>query len=169
MPAVAFEVEFTALELPGPVGQENAQFLFSPNPGRSPSPLAETASGGELSRVMLALVSILSRYQRQPTLIFDEIDAGLGGRTAEAVAERLLALARRVQVLCVTHLPAVASVGSGHYVVEKVSDAGSTSVTVKAVKKEERVVEIARMLSGDASPKTARKLATDLLRGKRDA
>lgn len=167
MPGVLFEVEFTVLEEPGPGGLEQAQFLFSPNPGRPALPLAETASGGELSRVMLALVSILSRYQRQPTLVFDEIDAGLGGRTAEAVAERLAALARRVQVLCVTHLPVVAAVGSGHYVVEKQSDEKSTTVQVKAVKKDDRVSEIARMLSGDTSPKTARKLAAELLRGKK--
>ena len=169
MPSVAFEVEFTELDKPGPHGRESAQFLFSPNPGRRPSPLAETASGGELSRVMLALVSILSRYQRQPTLIFDEIDVGLGGRTAEAVADRLVALAKKAQVLCVTHLPVVAAAGSGHYVVEKTSGPDSTTVNVTLVRKEERVQEIARMLSGDASPKTARKLATDLLRGKRDA
>lgn len=167
MPSVAFEVEFTDLAQPGPTGREAAQFLFSPNPGRTASPLAETASGGELSRVMLALVSILSRYQRQPTLIFDEIDSGLGGRTAEAVAERLAALAKRVQVLCVTHLPVVAAAGAGHYVVEKMSDAESTTVTVKSVRKDERVSEIARMLSGDTSPKTARKLATELLRGRK--
>jgi DNA repair protein RecN (Recombination protein N) len=169
MPSVAFEVEFSELEQPGPNGLESAQFLFSPNPGRPASPLAETASGGELSRVMLALVSILSRHQRQPTLIFDEIDVGLGGRTAEAVAERLAALSRRVQVLCVTHLPVVAAAGNGHYVVEKVSDEQSTTVTVKQVRKDDRVGEIARMLSGDSSPKTARRLATDLLRGKREA
>lgn len=169
MPSVTFEVEFSPLQQPGPNGLESAQFLFSPNPGRTATPLAETASGGELSRVMLALVSILARHQRQPTLIFDEIDVGLGGRTAEAVAERLVALAKRAQVLCVTHLPVVAAAGSGHYVVEKTSGPESTTVSVTSVKKEERVSEIARMLSGDASPKTARKLATDLLRGKRDA
>lgn len=167
MPSVGFEVEFQVLEQPGPSGLESAQFLFSPNPGRPPSPLAETASGGELSRVMLALVSILSRHQRQPTLIFDEIDVGLGGRTAEAVAERLAALARRVQVLCVTHLPVVAAAGTGHYVVEKQSDAATTTVSVKSVRKDERVGEIARMLSGDSSPKTARRLATDLLKGRK--
>lgn len=167
MPSVSFQVEFTELDQPGPNGRENAQFLFSPNPGRPASPLAETASGGELSRVMLALVSILSRYQRQPTLIFDEIDSGLGGRTAEAVAERLATLAKRVQVLCVTHLPVVAAAGSGHYVVEKTSDADSTTVSVKSVRKDDRIGEIARMLSGDTSPKTARKLATELLRGRK--
>jgi DNA repair protein RecN (Recombination protein N) len=169
MASVRFEVEFELLDQPGPHGSEEAQFLFSPNPGRPPQPLAETASGGELSRVMLALISILSRFCKQPTLVFDEIDAGLGGRTAEAVAERLAALSRRVQVLCVTHLPVVAAAGSGHYVVEKVSEAESTTVRVKALKHDERVAEIARMLSGDASPRTARKLATDLLRSRRSA
>ena len=166
MPSVKFLVEFSDLPRPGPHGAENVQFLFSPNPGRRPMPLAETASGGELSRVMLALVSILSRHQPQPTLIFDEIDVGLGGRTAEAVAERLAGLAQRVQVLCVTHLPVVAAAGSGHYVVEKNSDAEQTTVVVRAVTKDDRVLEIARMLTGDSSPKTARKLAGDLLKGK---
>lgn len=166
MPSVKFVVEFSELAQPGPHGLENVQFLFSPNPGRRPTPLAETASGGELSRVMLALVSILSRYQPQPTLIFDEIDVGLGGRTAEAVAERLAGLAQRVQVLCVTHLPVVAAAGGGHYVVEKNSDFDQTTVSVRAVTKDERVGEIARMLSGDSSPKAARKLAGDLLKGK---
>lgn len=166
MPSVRFLVEFTELTQPGPNGAESIQFLFSPNPGRRPTPLAETASGGELSRVMLALVSILSRHQPQPTLIFDEIDVGLGGRTAEAVAERLAGLAQRVQVLCVTHLPVVAAAGSGHYVVEKSSDQEQTTVSVRAVAKEDRIEEIARMLSGDSSPKTARKLAADLLKRK---
>ncbi len=169
MPSVTFEVEFAPLSEPGPTGLETAQFLFSPNPGRRATPLAETASGGELSRVMLALVSILSRYQRQPTLIFDEIDVGLGGRTAEAVAERLANLAKRVQVLCVTHLPVVAAAGSGHYVVEKTAEDEQTTVSVRAVTKDARVGEIARMLSGDSSPKAARKLAGDLLKGKRDS
>lgn len=166
MPAVNFEVEFTPLTQLAANGQESVQFLFSPNPGRPLSGLAETASGGELSRVMLALVTILSRYQRQPTLIFDEIDVGLGGRTAEAVAQRLAELARRVQILAVTHLPVVASAGDGHYVVEKVSDADSTTVTVKRVLRDDRVKEIARMLSGDSSPKTARQLATALLKAR---
>ena len=167
MPSVVFEVEFERFVDPGATGLETAQFLFSPNPGRRATPLAETASGGELSRVMLALVSILSRYQRQPTLIFDEIDVGLGGRTAEAVAERLANLAKRVQVLCVTHLPVVAAAGTGHYVVEKTSEEEQTTVSVRAVTKDDRVGEIARMLSGDSSPKAARKLAGDLIKGRR--
>ena len=163
MPKGAFQVEFEALEEFSPWGSERAQFLFSPNPGQPPTPLAETASGGELSRVMLALISILSRFQSQPTLIFDEIDVGLGGRTAEAVAQKLSRLAGRAQVLCVTHLPVVAAAGSGHLVVEKHARKNKTTVTVHVVEQEERVTELARMLSGDASKKQARELATELL------
>lgn len=163
MPAVGFEVEFRALDSPGPNGGEAAQFLFSPNPGRTNTPLAETASGGELSRVMLALVSILSRYQQQPTIIFDEIDTGMGGRTAEAVADRLRALAERVQLLCVTHLPVVAAAADSHLLVEKVSRAKTTVVTVERVEDDIRVAEVARMLSGDSSQKKAQTLAKDLL------
>jgi DNA repair protein RecN (Recombination protein N) len=163
MPKVAFQVEFVRTADYGPSGFDQAQFLFSPNPGRAPTPLAETASGGELSRVMLALVSILSRFQKQPTLIFDEIDAGLGGRTAEAVASRLARLAKTVQVLCVTHLPVVAAAATGHYVVEKRSEDRGTSVSVVEVKADRRVEEVARMLSGDASKRRARELAMELL------
>jgi DNA repair protein RecN (Recombination protein N) len=163
MPKVAFEVEFRQAEQFGPEGKDGAQFLFSPNPGRPPTPLAETASGGELSRVMLALVSILSRYQAQPTLVFDEIDVGLGGRTAEAVARKLSKLAQKVQVLCVTHLPVVAAAGTGHLVVEKVSGKKTTRVNVARVVDDSRVEEVARMLSGGASQKRARELAVELL------
>ena len=163
MSKVAFQVEFSVLDDFGPEGCDRAQFLFSPNPGQPPKPLAETASGGELSRVMLALVSILSRFQKQPTLIFDEIDAGLGGRTAEAVAGRLARLARKVQVLCVTHLPVVAAAGDGHLVVEKITSDQSTKVSVFRVDKSRRIEEVARMLSGDASQQRARELATELL------
>ncbi len=163
MPKVAFQVEFQPTEGFTPDGCERAQFLFSPNPGRAPSPLAETASGGELSRVMLALVSALSRFQKQPTFVFDEIDVGLGGRTAEAVAAKLRRLAGKVQVLCVTHLPVVAAAGSGHLVVEKTSEGSTTKVTVSEVRERERVLELARMLSGGLSSQRATELATELL------
>jgi DNA repair protein RecN (Recombination protein N) len=163
MPKVAFEVEFRPLDEFGPDGKEQAQFLFSPNPGRAPSPLAETASGGELSRVMLALVSIGSRCQERPTLVLDEIDTGLGGRTAEAVAAKLSRLAGRVQVVCVTHLPVVAAAADGHLVVEKTTGKDHTAVSVSEVLEGGRVAEIARMLSGDASKDRARELAEELL------
>jgi DNA repair protein RecN (Recombination protein N) len=163
MPKVAFQVEFQVLDDFGPDGKEHAQFLFSPNPGRAPSALAETASGGELSRVMLALVSIGSRCQERPTLVLDEIDTGLGGRTAEAVAAKLSRLAKRLQVICVTHLPVVAAAADGHLVVEKMTGKNHTAVSVHEVSDESRVAEIARMLSGDASKDRARELAEELL------
>ncbi|MCA9775059.1 MAG: DNA repair protein RecN [Candidatus Eremiobacteraeota bacterium] len=163
MPKVAFQVEFQPTEDFGPDGKEQAQFLFSPNPGRPPSALSETASGGELSRVMLALVSIGSRSQERPTLVLDEIDTGLGGRTAEAVAAKLARLGGRVQVICVTHLPVVAAAATGHLVVEKTAGKSSTTISVREVRNAERVDEVARMLSGDASKKRARELAEELL------
>lgn len=163
MPKVAFQVDFEELEEFAPDGLDRAQFLFSPNPGRPPVALAETASGGELSRVMLGLVSILSRFQERPTLVLDEIDAGLGGRTAEAVASKLSRLGQKVQVLCVTHLPVVAAAGDGHLVVEKRAGEKSTLVTVSQVDSEGRVDEVARMLSGDSSQRRARDLAVELL------
>ena len=163
MPKVAFQVEFQPTEDFGPDGKEQAQFLFSPNPGRPPSALSETASGGELSRVMLALVSIGSRSQERPTLVLDEIDTGLGGRTAEAVAAKLARLGGRVQVICVTHLPVVAAAAGGHLVVEKTAEKDSTTISVREVRDAERVDEVARMLSGDASKKRARELAEELL------
>lgn len=163
MPAVVFRVSLSRRSSLGPTGNEDCEFLFSPNPGHPPSPIAETASGGELSRVMLALVSILSSFQKQPTLIFDEIDVGLGGRTAEAVAARLSELAQRAQVLCVTHLPVVAAAGSCHFVVEKSSSVDETLISVKKLGPKQRVEEIARMLSGNQSKSRARQLATDLL------
>lgn len=169
MPKVAFQVDFEPVEEFSSTGLERAQFLFSPNPGQPPTPLAETASGGELSRVMLALVSIQSRFQNQPTLIFDEIDVGLGGRTAEAVATKLSRLAARAQVLCVTHLPVVAAAGQGHLVVEKTAGKKTTSVTVREVTKEDRISELARMLSGNASKKQARELAEELLQNRVEA
>ncbi len=163
MANVKFSVEFRVRSEPGPSGSEEVRFLFSPNPGRPLVPLSETASGGELSRVMLALVAIISRHQSQPTLIFDEIDAGLGGRTAESVAARLADLAQRVQVLCVTHLPVVAAVGQQHLVVTKAVIDGRTVVQVETVAGEERVGELARMLSGDTATEKARTLALGLL------
>ncbi len=163
LPGVEFTVELKALPAPAFQGAEEARFLFRPNPGRPPAPLAETASGGELSRVMLALVSLLSRHQRQPTLIFDEIDAGLGGRAAEAVADRLRELSRRVQVLCVTHLPVVAAAGEVQFRVQKSTGQGRAVVLVESLDQDQRVEELARMLSGESAVEASRQLAVGLL------
>ncbi len=125
-------------------GVDSVAFLFSANPGIEPQPLGRAASGGELSRVMLALKDVLAASSGIPTVVFDEIDAGVGGRTAVAVAGRLRSLAESVQCLCITHLPQIAAAAGTHFVVEK--DGGR--VSVRRIDGDERVEELARMLGG---------------------
>jgi len=145
MPAAEFRVGLTPLEHPGPDGLEEIQLLFSANPSLGLSPLEKAASGGELSRVMLAL-ALLTGSEAE-TVVFDEIDAGVGGEAAWQVAERLARLARERQVLVVTHLPQIAARAQNHYRVVK----NETGVQVQLVQGEERVRELARMLSGSYS------------------
>lgn len=142
-------------------GIDTVEFLFSANPGEAPKPLSKVASGGELSRLMLALKGILADVDRVPVLIFDEVDAGIGGRTAESVGMRLKNLAKRHQVLCITHLPQIAAMGDFHLMIEKGQRKDGVYVRVKKLSSEERQEEIARMLSGkatDISLKHAREL-----------
>lgn len=131
-----------------PNGLDKVEFLFSANPGEPPRPLAKIASGGELSRVMLALKTILADFDSVPVLIFDEVDAGIGGRTAESVAKRLKTISNKHQVLCTTHLPQIASKGDAHLKIEKGRRNERVYVEVKELKGRERLNEIARMLSG---------------------
>lgn len=151
MEKARFEVSFSGLDAPGPRGADKAEFLFSANPGEPPKPLSRVASGGELSRVMLALKVILSRADMVPTLIFDEVDSGVGGQTASALGRKLREAAQGRQVICITHLPQIASQADGHYVVEKFSEGGRTRVDVRKLDKEERVKEVARMMGGVGS------------------
>jgi len=132
----------------GPHGADRVEIELSANPGEPPRPLHRIASGGELSRVMLALRRVAGRRDPVPTLIFDEIDAGIGGRTATVVADKLLDTAADHQVLCVTHLPQIAAVADAHFVVEKEVDAGRTTTRVRPVDGTDREREIARMLAG---------------------
>lgn len=129
-------------------GFDKVSFLFSANLGESPSPVNKVASGGELSRLMLAIKSHLEENDPVPTLIFDEIDAGIGGDAGQAVAEKLWKLGRRHQVLCVTHLASIAALADHHYVVQKSEHDGRTVADVRLLSQEGRVSEIARMLSG---------------------
>ncbi|MEW6045482.1 MAG: DNA repair protein RecN [Bacillota bacterium] len=163
MPKARFEVVLEAAE-PGPSGLERASFLFSANPGEPPRPLARVASGGELSRTMLACRTVLAGLDPVPVLVFDEPDAGLGGRAAQAVAERLARLGRLRQVLVVTHLPQVASMADFHLSVRKLEKDGATQVEVGALSAEERVQELARMLGGARVTESAERHATELLR-----
>ncbi|MBM4146357.1 MAG: DNA repair protein RecN [Nitrospira sp.] len=129
-------------------GMDRVEFLFSANPGEPPKPLLKIASGGELSRVMLALKSILADFDSIPVLIFDEVDAGIGGKTAESVGKKLKAIANKHQVLCTTHLPQIASMGDCHLKTEKSQRGERVYVEVKELTGKERLNEVARMLSG---------------------
>ncbi|MEW6068926.1 MAG: DNA repair protein RecN [Nitrospirota bacterium] len=144
-----------------PHGLDKIEFLFSANPGESPKPLAKIASGGELSRVMLALKSIFADFDSIPVLIFDEVDAGIGGKTAVSVGEKLKKISAKHQVLCTTHLPQVAVEGDSHFKIEKGQKDERVYVEVNELKGKDRVDEIARMLSGkitDVSLKHAKEL-----------
>ena len=134
----------------GPYGKDNVEFLISANPGNPLLPLAKIASGGELSRVMLALKTIFAQNDSVETLIFDEIDTGIGGEVAVAVGSHMKNLAKNRQIFCITHLASIAVYADNQIKIEKAVSGGITSSNVHAVKGEERVAEIARMLSGDA-------------------
>lgn len=165
MPGARFEVELEPLTEPGPYGGEQVRFLASLNPGFGLRPLARIASGGELSRVMLALKSILARQDRVPTLVFDEIDAGIGGTVATAVAAKLREVAEDHQVFVITHLAQLASRGHQHLRVNKDEREGVALTTVESLHGPGRVREIARMLGGDPDSKTSLAHAEELLAG----
>jgi DNA repair protein RecN (Recombination protein N) len=147
----------------GPNGGELVEFLVSTNPGMPASPLKDAASGGELSRIMLAL-SGLAPDGAERTLVFDEIDAGVGGNTARAVGERLRAIASGQQILCITHLPQVASLAATHFVLEKGAAGGQTRATVERVSGDELVAEIVRMLGAESGDAAASRHARQLLK-----
>ncbi len=145
-------------------GVDRAEFLVSANPGEPLRPLARVASGGELSRIMLAVKTVLAGLDRIPTLVFDEVDIGIGGRTARIVGERLLGVSSGRQVLCVTHLPQIASLADSHYNIEKHVRGKRTVVRVKPLGGQDRIDEIARMLGGREITDTTRRHAAELLR-----
>ena len=132
----------------GPKGVDNIEFMISPNVGEKLRPLARIVSGGEVSRIMLALKSILSEVDQVPTLIFDEIDSGVGARLGEVIAQKLKALSKKRQVICVTHLPQIACRAGRHFYIEKYILNNQTGIRLKEMEGEERVKEIARMLDG---------------------
>jgi DNA repair protein RecN (Recombination protein N) len=151
----------------GPGGMDQVRFLIATNPGQEPGPLARVASGGELSRLMLAMKVVLSAGSAVPTLVFDEVDSGIGGATAAAVGERLVRVAEGVQVLVVTHSPQVAARGAAHLRVAKAATRERTATTVDRLDPRARREEIARMLAGEIVSDAARAAADDLLSGQR--
>ena len=144
MPETVFRIALTPLAEPGRTGRDSVQFLFTANPRMTPQPVERIASGGELSRVMLALKALLAERMQLPTIIFDEIDTGVSGRIADAMGEIIESLSATMQVVDITHLPQVASKGSAHFVVYKQD--GRTGI--RRLTAEERITEIAKMLSG---------------------
>jgi len=146
-------------------GGQDAEFLLSPNPGEDLRPLRRIASGGELSRMMLAIKSAGKDKESRKTLIFDEIDAGIGGKTAEFIAQKLGHLAARHQVICITHLPQIASAAAHHFHVDKTIEDNRTFTWVKKLDREERVEEIARLIAGSRLTEASRKIAGEMLEG----
>jgi DNA repair protein RecN (Recombination protein N) len=147
----------------GSAGAEYAEFLLAANPGEPLRPLAQVASGGELSRVMLALHVVASCSSPTRSLVFDEVDAGVGGAVADAVGARLATLARSQQVLCVTHLPQVAAYADHHLRVRKRVRNGRTTAEIEDLAAEGRVEELARMLGGKRPSETSRRHASEML------
>ncbi len=160
---IAFEVLPVADEQPGPAGLDEVLLQFTANPGESARPLQKIASGGELSRVMLALKCALQARDRIDLLVFDEVDSGIGGAVAQAVGERLRLLAEHRQVLCVTHLPMIAALGSQHFAVSKQVASGRTQARIEQLAGRDRIEELARMLAGGRVTDTTRRQARELL------
>ena len=160
-----FVTEVAPLDEPawGPQGADSVRFLIATNPGQDPGPLGRVASGGELSRLLLALKVVLAGGASVPTMVFDEVDAGIGGATAAAVGERLARVAEHVQVLLVTHSPQVAARGAAHLRVAKFAARGRAETRVETLDFPARQEEIARMLAGERVTEAARAAAADLL------
>jgi DNA repair protein RecN (Recombination protein N) len=158
MEDASFEVRLEPRDEIGPSGAERAELMLAPNPGVPAAPIREAASGGELSRVMLALMTVAGTGESR-TIVFDEVDAGVGGQTANAVGERLRALGESRQVLCITHLPQIAALASGHFRIEK----SAGDATVEELARDGVVEELMRMLGAESSDGAARKHAKQLL------
>jgi DNA repair protein RecN (Recombination protein N) len=168
MPAAKFEIAFEALPEIGPRGSERCEFRLAANPGEPPRTLARSASGGELSRVMLALTVVLADRSSRSTVIFDEIDAGVGGATANAVGARLADLASDLQVICVTHLAQIAAFADEQVALRKCEMKDATTIELVALDRDARLQELARMLSG-ATTGVSLQHARTLLRERRAA
>ena len=161
-PDVRFQIVLEHKQEPGPDGAENAQFIISMNPGEPLKPLDKIASGGELSRIMLAVRTVMADKDDVPTLIFDEIDAGISGRTAQLVAEKLHYIAGHRQVLCITHLAQIAAMADQHYVIDKQTDGTRTNTHVRKLDYGESVEELARILGGTRITDTTRMNAREM-------
>jgi DNA repair protein RecN (Recombination protein N) len=148
---------------PSEDGVDRVEFLFAPNPGEAPRPLRKIASGGELSRVTLAVKAVLAGVDGVPTLVFDEIDTGVGGRLGSALGKTLAELSGHHQIICVTHLPQMASHAAHQWVIRKTTERGRTRTEIARLTEPERVAELAAMLRGDSAAASTRKEARAML------
>lgn len=160
---VRFQEHDDGVEALRPGGWDKVEFFFSANPGEPPRPLVKVASGGELSRLMLAFKCLLAKKDMVETVIFDEVDAGIGGEAAEAVARKIQELSTHHQVFCITHLPQIAARGSSHFLVEKGVADGRTQSGINLLGPEQRVDEVSRMLAGESVSDQTRAWAEELL------
>ncbi len=159
---VQFQMQFGRLSDYTANGFDNAEFLISTNPGEPLKPLGKVASGGELSRIMLAVKTVLADEDEVETLIFDEIDSGISGRTAQMVSEKMNILGRNHQIICITHLPQIAAMADAHYLIEKSVQNQSTVSTIRRLKEKESVDELSRMLGGVEITETVKKSAREM-------
>jgi DNA repair protein RecN (Recombination protein N) len=166
-PITADEKTSTHLQADGQAiletGMDRVTFMIAPNPGEALKSLAGIASGGELSRVVLALKAILAQSDAVETIVFDEVDAGIGGGTAEVVGRKLAALAKHHQVICITHLPQIAKFGDQHFNIAKQVVDGRTLTTIRPLNEKDRQREIARMLGGERITRTTLAHARELM------
>ena len=146
--AVEFEIQITRKESIGENGFDNVEFMISTNPGESVKPLVKVASGGELSRIMLAIKSILATEDDIDTLIFDEIDTGISGQTAMKVAEKMAKISRNHQVICISHLSQIAAMADSHYLIKKTADENSTTTSIKKLTRQQSIEELVRINGG---------------------
>ena len=163
-PDVKFMMEFRRLDHFTANGWDEAEFMISANPGEPLMPLSLVASGGELSRIMLAVKTVLAEADQIPTLIFDEIDAGISGRTAQMVSEKLGLIAQRRQIICITHLPQIAAMADQHFVIRKGTEGGRTVTTIRPLNSGEMTEELTRMLGGAEITDTVRENAREMKR-----
>jgi DNA repair protein RecN (Recombination protein N) len=170
MPGGVFQVNVNTRDITDPraFGLDDVEFLISANPGQQLMPLSKVASGGELSRMSLAIQVIASDGSAIPTMVFDEVDSGVGGGVAEMVGMRLRDLGRTRQVFCVTHLPQVASLANNHFRIMKMSDGNSTRTAITKLGDNERIDEIARMLGGVEITQRTRDHAAEMLKSGRE-
>lgn len=161
---VEFSMEFKKLDHYTAAGYDEAEFVISTNPGEAPKPLGAVASGGEMSRIMLAIKTVLADSDDIPTLIFDEIDTGISGRTAQKVSEKLSYIAESHQVILITHLPQIAAMADAHYEILKKSDGGKTTTTIRTLSDGEMVEELARLLGGAEITEAVRENAREMKR-----